>query len=519
MSSKPSHSARRTVLIIRCLFAACVALAVLAASEAHAAEYKMLGCSATAHDPFYTISGNTASPQNPAGIFNFWNSCNGQGGDPPGDAAYLRIEDNQANGTAGNGAFLAFNFDTPNQFIHFRAAGGYTREPAAFNEGWRSRLLISGGAAGSQELMSQGSGLCNCGDQWAPTGVFASHLWPLGGYRDFTRFTFEMVCLHVGGCDRTGVNAADLNGMVFVLSDEYPSAVNLIGTDQPFLAGYWVRGPQTLAYNWTELGSGMKTERTRVDGATYTEIVHNCDEGFSQTNGVYARTYQPCDTAADIKRFYTLETANLADGAHTIAACTQDFAQWQNLGGSGGESCDSRIVHTDNTAPGAPAGLEILSGNPARYLQHFSARWQLPPNQGSPIAAVHYDVVNAAGAVVVPERTVAATDPSALSDIEGPKAPGDYRLRLWLEDSVGFVGPKATVAIPHDSTPPAAPQSLSASGPASWSPPQGYRLNWQDIRDSGSPIVAASYEVLDGSGAVVVPPKTSRGENIEAVPD
>lgn len=127
-----------------------------------------------------------------------------------------------------------------------------------------------------------------------------------------------MVCLHVGGCERSGVNAADLNGMVFILSDEYRSAVNLLDTDQPLMAGYWVKGPRTIGYNWTELGSGMKIERTKIDGAIYTEIVHNCDVGFSQTNGEYARIYQPCDTAADIKRWYPLETANLSGRWVTI---------------------------------------------------------------------------------------------------------------------------------------------------------------------------------------------------------
>jgi hypothetical protein len=40
-----------------------------------------------------------------------------------------------------------------------------------------------------------------------------------------------------------------------------------------------------------------------------------------------------------------------------------------------------------------------------------------------------------------------------------PKAPGEYRLRVWLQDSVGFIGAPATAPIPHDTTPPAAPQS------------------------------------------------------------
>jgi hypothetical protein len=510
----PIGLSRRAILLV---FLAATSIAVAATVPAKADEYKMLGCSGAARDPFYTISTNTTSPQNPAGIFTFNNYCSGQGFDPPGNDAFLRIAENQDAGNANNGAYLSFNFDTPNQFIHFRTAGGYTREPGAFNTGWRSRLLISGGSAGPQELMSQGSGLCNCGDQWATTSTFAPHLWPYGGsYLDFTRFTFEMVCLHVGDCDRSGFNATDLNGMVFILSDEYPSAVNLIATDQPFLGGQWVRGSQTIAYNWTELGSGMKLEQVKVDGAVRDEINHNCATSSSQANGEYALTYQPCDTAADIKRYFPFETASLADGAHTVEVCTQDYAQWDSVG-TGGRSCDSRTVHTDNTPPGAASGLFVSSSNPQRYMDDFNANFSLPPNNGSPITKVHYDVVNAAGEVVQPEKTVSGVDPTELKGIEGPSKPGDYRLRVWLEDQVGFAGPATSAPIPHDTVAPASPQLVSVAPPDASRSQQGFDVTWHNIVDNGSPIDEAHYQVLNPAGAVVVPTKTLSADNIQSI--
>ena len=517
MSSRSSGPGRHPAAIALCGLLLTMALAVIFAATAHAAEYKMLGCSGSARDPFYTIDNNTTSPQNPAGIFNFQNNCGGAGGDPPGGAAYLRIEENQANGSAGNNAKLAFNFDTPNQFIHFRSVSAYTREPASFNEGWRSRLLISGGSAGDRELFAIGGGLCNCGNQFRPTIDFAQHGWPFGGYLDFTHLTWEMVCMSFGGCDRAGVNIADLNGLSFVLSDEYRSAVNLIATEQPFMAGSWVRGPQTIAYNWTELGSGMRMERVRIDNGTFAELPHNCDVDWSPANGDYARTYQPCDTAADIKRSFPIETANLGDGAHTIAACTQDYAQWTNLGGSGGESCDQRTAYTDNTAPGAPAGLEVTSKNPNRYLDHFGARFVLPPNQGSPIVKVHYDVINAAGSVVVPEKVMGAVNPTQLENVSGPAQPGDYRLRVWLEDQVGFSGPATTAPIPHDTTPPAAPQGVSVTAPMTTREADGFDVRWRNMEDAGSPVDAVHYQVLNEAGRVVVPTHDLAALNIQSI--
>ena len=519
MNPRNSQPAKRPVPVALCLIALTFVIAFVSAATAHAAEYKMLGCSGSARDPFYTIDNNTTSPQNPAGIFNFQNNCGGQGGDPPGGAAYLRIEENQANGSAGNNAKLAFNFDTPNQFIHFRSVSAYTREPVSFNEGWRSRLLISGGSAGERELFAIGGGLCNCGNQFRPTIDFAQHGWPFGGYLDFTRLTWEMVCMSWGNCDRSGVNIADLNGLSFVLSDEYRSAVNLLATDQPFMAGAWVRGPQTIAYNWTELGSGMRMERVRVDNGTFAELPHNCDVDWSPASGDYARTYQPCDTAADIKRYFPIETANLGDGAHTIAACTQDYAQWANLGGSGGESCDSRVVRTDNTAPGAPTNLVLDSANPNRYLDRFGAQFGLPPNQGSPVSRVHYDVINAAGAVVKAEKVISAVNPTALSGIEGPATAGDYRLRVWLEDQVGFTGPAAIAPIPHDTVPPAAPQGLWVATPQTSRATDGFDARWRNLTDSGSPIDGAHYQVLDPSGKVVVATHDLSGEDIQSIAD
>lgn len=514
MSSRPSGPASRQVRIALCLIALSMALAVVYAGTAKAADFRAVLCAAENGSNSYGTATNTTSSQNPGGIFSYENYC-GPAPFPAGDGATLRIAENQPNGNAGQGAYGDIYYDTP-PAVHFREAGGYTRQPFDFNEGWRERFWIAGGSAGNVELLSQGLG--------APQGrttVFSPHLWPIGGYLDFTRFVFELECVRPGGCDRSGSNAADANTFVFTLADESPSQVSLTNAGGPMMEGRWVRGEQTASYQFTEVGSGIRMESLYIDGTNPFTIDHasECDVGFNGAIGLFARSFQPCATASNpIPRWYNVNTSAYADGAHTLRVCTWDFAQWQGYNGNGGASCDQRTILTDNTPPGAPAGLEVTSANPARYLQRFGAKWQLPPNQGSPIAAVHYDIVNAAGNVVVPERTVSATNPSALSEIEGPKSAGDYRLRLWLEDSVGFIGPVATAPIPHDTTPPAAPQSLAAIGPESWGPAQGYSLRWQNVADNGSPIVAAYYQVLDGSGKVVEATKTLRGEGVNAVP-
>jgi len=516
MQFRLSQSANRPVLISLCLVLACVGMAVAFAASAQGAYYKMVACAGNNGTAPYTFQTNTTSPQNPAGIFAFYNWCGGQGGDPPGEAAFMRIEENQPVGNAGVGAYGNFYFDTP-AYVHYKAAGGYTREPLQFNAGWRARFWIAS-ACCTQQMMVQGAGLPNSGGFWATTGSFAPHLWPVAGLWDFTRFVFELQCVRPAGCDRAGSNVADLNGMVFILSDDSNSQVAFTDTGSPLMQDNWVRGGQTVHFQSSDLGSGIRRERMRIDGAQVWlyEHIADCAISASQVNGEWARTHSPCPTGGPWDRSVALDTATLADGGHTVQACTQDYAQFQGLYGTGGETCAPRTIHTDNTAPGAPSGLQVTSANPERYLDRFGARFVLPPDQGSPITKVHYEVRNAAGDVVKPKRTLSATNPTALSAIEGPATPGAYTLRVWLEDQVGHVGAPASAPVPHDTTPPAAPQALQVAAPDSPRSAEGFDLRWRNIVDAGSPIEAAHYRIEAGGG-VVVPAKTVGGHNPEAV--
>jgi hypothetical protein len=511
MSSRSSGPARRPVAIALCLMAACLAVAVLAAASAHAAEYKMVNCAAISGAPPYTISSNT-------GIFTFENDCISQGGDPPGNASFLRISEHESGGNAAYGAYLSFNFETPSG-INFRSAGGYTREPNAFNDGWQARFGFNYMNGNPQLQMVQGSGLNGAGQGYfGTTSTFASHLWPWGYPIDFYRWTFQLICARTAGCDRANYNAVDLNGIVFTLRDWQDSKVEWTNSNSDLMRGRWVRGPQTVTWQASDQGSGLRIDRLRLDGAERYSIDHQsqCDTSSDQTNGTYARVFQPCPTGGPWGRSYTIDPG-ISDGTHTVQACAQDFAQWQGLNGTAGESCDQRTIRTDNHAPGKPAALAIRTLNPNRYQDHFGATFSLPPDPGSPIRKVHYKVLNGAGEAVEPEKTLTGTNPSEVKEIEGPAEPGAYRLKLWLEDEVGFTGQAAEVAIPHDSTPPAAPQGLRVTGPstARWS--KALDVRWADLADNGSPVNAAHYEFVDGAGNRVGDAHTVHGTDLEAL--
>jgi hypothetical protein len=519
MSRRSRYLALRPTAIVLGALLVCAAIAIAAAATAKAGEFKMVACASTSGAPPYTTETNTISAQHPSGIFDFGNYCGGAGGDPPGDAAFMRISEHEPSGNAGEGAYGRFVFETP-WYVHFKAGGGYTREPNAFNDGWRARFWGMDFSNNGNLFLNQGAGLANSGVDWASSNIFGPHLWPFGGYLDFHHFYYELLCVRPAGCDRTNYNAVDANGFVFILNDDSPSEVSMAG-DSAILQGQWMRGIHGVYWQSADKGSGMRDERVKVDGSPV-HLVDNqarslCNATSTQTNGEFSRTFQPCPTGGPWASEWDLDTSTLSDGAHSLSVCTQDYGQYMGLQGTGGETCDVRTIRVDNHPPGAPAGLEVTSANAARYLPEFGAHWQLPPDSGSPITNVHYNIVNAANEVVVAEKTVSGTNLSALSKIEGPSQAGDYRIRLWLEDEVGFQGSASTAPIPHDTTPPAAPQELNITPPTTSRAAQGFDVRWHNIVDQGSPVSQIHYQLLNAAGAVVVPMQTIEGDNVQAI--
>jgi hypothetical protein len=512
----------RAAQIALCLMLVCLAMACLLVGTAKASYYRMVLCGANNGSNSFQTATNTNSSQNPNGIFSFDNYC-GPAPFPAGNNAFLRIAENQSGGNAGVNAYGSISW-TVTPFIAIAAAGGYTREPNSFNEGWRGRFWLEGFDGSTNNVLVQGLGVDNgsCGGVcWSTTSTFASHLWPFGGYGNYRRFVFELTCYRPAGCDRTNFNAVDANSFVLVLNDVVPPGIDLHEDSGALLSGQWVRGSQPVSWATADEGSGIRYEWLRVDGAERAVVdrTSQCDIDSNSATGEFAREFVPCPRGGWFDHSTSLDTASLSDGSHSLQACVQDYAESVGLNGTSGQVCDGRAIHTDNNPPAAPGGLTIVTSNPERYLAHFGARWTLPPDPGSPIVRVHYRIVDPSGSVVVPEQVATGTNPTELGDIAGPKAAGEYRLQVWLEDAVGFSGPVATVPIPHDTTPPAAPQDVSVTTPTTRRSEQGFDVSWRNITDNGSPIDSAHYQVLNGAGEVVVATKDLGGDNPQSLTD
>jgi hypothetical protein len=515
MSSGSRSPVNRPVLIGYCLILVCAAVAVLCtatASKAEAAYYKMVLCGADNGAGQANINTNVD-------YFVFQNQCGGPNF-PAGSGNFMRLYERQGPGSAWPATYASVSWTAPS-FVTIAGGGGYTRQENDFADGWRARFWGEGQDGGTNNFLMQGSGVPNNslgGVGWARTTVFTSHLWPFATYGNYRRFVFEMTCFRQAGCDTGGFNNTDANSIVLTLNDMEPSNVGFTNTSSGILSGNWVRGTQNVTWKTSERGSGIRFDRLRVDGGTRQEVDSRpwCDLGSNGATGEFGRQFQPCPTGS-WDRSYGFDTASVSDGGHTVQVCTQDYGQAVGLNGTGGESCDQRGVKVDNHAPAAPGGLAILTSNPERYLDHFGARWTLPSDPGSPVRKVHYDVVDITGKTVVPERVVSATNPTKLDDIAGPKAAGDYRLRVWLEDEVGFSGPAATVPIPHDTTPPAAPQEIAVASPTTSRGDQGFDVRWRNITDAGAPIDALHYQLLDAAGNALGAAKELHGDNPQSI--
>jgi hypothetical protein len=508
-SQRPGWLGSYVAVVIVCLVASAVALG-LNAGSARAGYYNMVLCAAN------NGSNSFATATNQGGQFSIENYC-GPAPFPAGNSAFIRIYENTT-GTANVNAYGSASWTVP-PWIAIVAGGGYTRMPNSFNDGWRGRFWVEGWDGSTNNILMQGSGVANnsCGGVcWATCSAFCSHLWPFGGYGDYRRFVFELTCFRPAGCDRTNFNAVDANTFVLTLADRFDSQVGWSG-NSPFMSGQWTRGNQSATFSWNELGSGIRFERIRIDGSERWSIDHVATGECNRDNwggvGEFARNFSPCAQATGIGRSYTFNTASLSDGGHSMTACTQDYSQWT----SGYESCTGKTIFTDNTAPGAPPGLKVVSANSERYLSDVGATFSLPPNAGSPVTKVHYSVINAAGAVVQPEQVVTATNPTSLKSVSLPKAPGDYRLKLWLEDQVGWVGSASLAPIPHDTVAPAAPQDVAVTAPESARVAEGFDVRWKNLVDAGSPINEAHYEVLNAAGQVVVPKQEVDGDNVQSI--
>jgi hypothetical protein len=261
-------------------------------------------------------------------------------------------------------------------------------------------------------------------------GLRANEECGFGSFNRPTEFTWEInsgsfafiaVCGNFAGCDTTYDSSAPTPGARALIRTysarilvEDSSASGFANIGGGLASGGWVRGSQTVTADVTD-NVGVASSRFLIDGTVRREQRLECDYALAR----------PCPSPVATE--YPLDTTTLSEGEHRVSVAATDTA--------GNASSIERTFLVDNTAPARPRAVSVTGGDGWRGTNSFDVSWTNPPDQMAPIVAAHYSLCPTAGSACVrgSRREEAIT---ALSDLQLP-GPGDYALRIWLEDAAG----------------------------------------------------------------------------------
>ena len=270
------------------------------------------------------------------------------------------------------------------------------------------------------------------------------------------RVVAQLRCYRAGGCDLAALGGATnrSRGIELTVRD---TAAPSVAASGPLVDGTarWHRGAETVNAGARDDGSGVRGWNILLDGTTTRSLGTEACPG---DRGGYAVSLQPCP--AGPAAAFSIDTASIPDGSHTVQVCASDYGGVANAG------CTAQAtLRVDNGAPLQPVGLEVAGGEDRWHpSREFDLSWKLPAEgNGSPLSWTHVQVLDSEGGTAVPERTMQPAE--QLNDLTVPNNPGIYTVRLWLEDSAGISGAPATVRLRFDDRQPAPAQPVV---PAEW---------------------------------------------------
>jgi hypothetical protein len=243
-----------------------------------------------------------------------------------------------------------------------------------------------------------------------------------------TRFRFETRCYNPVGCDVSASAFSPANRALFSAANV---TVRVQDYTRPWIGPHhgaiwddgWHRGYEEA---WAKFADnvGVMLTRLYVDG-----VVRNGLDFRDSSLPEWAR----CDFTLPkpCKDFdpggLSVDTRTLADGEHT--------ARVEAIDAAGNLAAIDRQIRVDNTAPAKASGLHVEGGEGWRSQNDFTVRWANPPGQVAPIAKAHYELCPSGGGSCT-GGAVAGSAIDGLSQLAVP-APGEYSIRVWLEDEAG----------------------------------------------------------------------------------
>lgn len=238
-------------------------------------------------------------------------------------------------------------------------------------------------------------------------------------------FRFETRCAAQAGCPTTASGFVPGNRALFSaanvvvrVDDWTPPAV--APHSGPLWGTGWHRGHEDAWTAYTD-NVGIMVTRLMVDGAQRDLQDYRDGRWPAWVRCDFTRP-RPCVDVVPGR--LELNTAGLSDGTHRIRVEAVDAA-----GNVAGVDHDIRV---DNHAPAQPDALHLEGGEGWRAVNDFSVRWSNPGAQVSPIVRARYRLCDGSGCA---GGDVDGEGVSALR-LRAP-APGEYTLRVWLEDAAG----------------------------------------------------------------------------------
>ena len=391
-------------------------LALLPPPSASAGSYEVTSCFGAenaAWTPWKPGPGVVAYASCPGGI----DAARGVAGEG------LYVRNVLGRGMAAPGSVAGFRFDAP---------AGTTITGIAFD----GRLLRNPGwQAGLQDAAS-GRWLW-CGDACSTS---AGH-WVHDERRGLatTRLASLVRCVSAH-CRRDRLQAfVGLRNVRVTLADPTPPALGpLTGAGD---GGGWLRGRIALAAAATD-ATGIRGERVEVDGHAVHAASRTCD---------FTRPV-PCRSGA---LRAAVDTRGLADGVHRLRAGVADAG--------GTWTWAERVLRVDNTPPGEPvvsleggAGWSASRDRVVRLVASSGGR-------GAPIVRAVLGVCRAGGGAC--RRAAVAVGAGGRVAVPPLPGPGEYGVRVALEDAAGNTGPASPpLTLRFDDTVPGAPDLGAADG-------------------------------------------------------
>jgi hypothetical protein len=239
------------------------------------------------------------------------------------------------------------------------------------------------------------------------------------------KFRFETRCGAPGGCPTTASGFTPGNRALFsaanvsVRVDDWTEPALTPHSGALWRAG-WHRGHEEAATIYTD-NVGIMVTRMIVDGEQRDVQDYRDVRWPAWVRCDFTRP-RPCVDVAP--GGLGLNTAALTDGTHEMRVEAVDAA-----GNVAGVTHD---LHVDNHAPAKPDALALDGGEGWRAVNDFTVRWSNPAGQVSPIVRARYRLCGASGCT---EGSRDGEDLLSLP-LQVP-APGEYTLRVWLEDAAG----------------------------------------------------------------------------------